>query len=61
MHCGCLADRDSMAMAYANANIAQFINGTGALRSDGHPVLFPYNPKKFEPKKEVLDGPDQNG
>lgn len=47
MHCGCLADKDSMAMAYANANMAEFINGTGGLRADGTPVLFPYNKKKY--------------
>lgn len=48
MHCGCLADKASMAMAYANTNIAEFINGTGALRADGQPVLFPYSRKKYD-------------
>lgn len=41
MFVGCLADRDSLAMAYAKTNVPEFINGTGGLREDGHPVLFP--------------------
>lgn len=56
MHCGCLADRESMAMAYANANIAQFINGTGGLQANGQPILFPYNHQKYED----LYGSDKN-
>lgn len=42
MHCGCLADRDSMAMAYAKSNMAEFINGTGGIKASGEPALFPY-------------------
>jgi hypothetical protein len=42
MHCGCLADRESMAMAYAKSNMAEFINGTGGLKANGEPILFPY-------------------
>lgn len=42
MHCGCLADRDSMAMAYAKENMAEFINGTGAIMANGEPFLIPY-------------------
>lgn len=47
MHCGCLADRESMAMAYAKSNMAEFMNGTGALRANGEPVLFPYREPKL--------------
>lgn len=42
MHCGCLADRESMAMGYSKSNMAEFINGTGAIDENGLPVLFPY-------------------
>ena len=42
MHCGCLADRDSLAMAYAKPNMAEFINGTGAIDERGQPFLIPY-------------------
>lgn len=48
MHCGCLADRDSLAMAYAKPNMAEFINGTAGLKRDGRPVLFPYDRKKYD-------------
>jgi hypothetical protein len=41
MHCGCLADRESMAMSYAKSNMAEFINGTGAIDENGFPILFP--------------------
>jgi hypothetical protein len=41
MFVGCLADRDSLAMAYAKSNIPEFINGTGGIWESGHPVLFP--------------------
>jgi len=47
MHCGCLADKESMAMAYAKSNMAEFINGTGGLKSSGEPILFPYKEKKL--------------
>jgi hypothetical protein len=42
MFCSCLADRDSLAMAYAKNNVPEFINGTGGLHANGEPVLFPY-------------------
>ena len=42
-HGGCLADRDSMAMAYAKSNLAQFVNGTIGLNEKGKPILFEYN------------------
>jgi hypothetical protein len=41
MFVGCLADRDSLAMAYAKTNIPEFINGTGGITEFGHPILFP--------------------
>jgi hypothetical protein len=47
-HGGCLADRDSMAMAYAKNNLKQFINGTIGIKADGEPVLFPYDKNKYE-------------
>jgi hypothetical protein len=46
MHCGCLADRESMAMAYAKSNMAEFINGTGGITASGEPILFPYSEAK---------------
>lgn len=46
MHCGCLADRESMAMAYAKTNMAEFINGTGYLDKQGSPFLFRYKDVK---------------
>ncbi len=45
-HGGCLADRDSMAMAYAKNNLAQFSNGTIGLKANGEPVIFPFKLKK---------------
>ena len=48
MYLGCLADRDSMAMAYNKPNMADFINGTGGLLENGEPVLFRYTPEKYE-------------
>lgn len=47
MHCGCLADRESMAMAYAKVNMAEFINGTGGLKASGEPILFRYDPRRY--------------
>jgi hypothetical protein len=54
MHCSCLADRESLAMAYAKTNMAEFINGTGMLMEDGEPQLKLYRKEKYE------DGPTQN-
>jgi predicted MPP superfamily phosphohydrolase len=42
MMIGCLADQDSMAMAYAKNNVGEFINGTAYLRASGEPVLVPF-------------------
>jgi hypothetical protein len=39
VHSSCLADRDSMAMAYAKANMAEFINGTTSIDEAGDPHL----------------------
>jgi hypothetical protein len=51
-HGGCLADRDSMAMAYAKSNLKQFSNGTIGLKANGEPILFPYkNPIPPIPKQ----------
>jgi hypothetical protein len=64
MHCGCLADQEKMAFAYAKANLKEFINGTGGLYADGEPVLFPYRKEKHEKassKKEVCEVPLPTG
>ena len=47
-HFGCLADKDSMAMSYAKANMAEFMNGTGGISASGEPILFPYPKGKYE-------------
>lgn len=47
-HGGCLADKDSMAMAYAKSNLKQFSNGTIGIKSNGEPILFPYLKSKYE-------------
>jgi hypothetical protein len=52
MHCGCLADRDSMAMAYAKSNMAEFINGTGAIDENGGPFLIPFRDLTKKDKNE---------
>ena len=49
MFVGCLADRDSMAMAYAKNNLADFLNGTGGIKANGEFQLFHYHPKRDEP------------
>jgi hypothetical protein len=47
-HFGCLADQESMAMAYSKSNMAEFMNGTGGIKGNGEPVLFPYHKGKYE-------------
>lgn len=49
MFIGCLADEDSLAMAYGKNNLPKPINGTGGLKANGEPLLFRYNPKKYSP------------
>lgn len=48
MHCSCLADKDSLAMAYAKTNMAEFINGTGVIMQDGSPTLILYRKNRYE-------------
>jgi hypothetical protein len=56
-HGGCLADRDSMAMAYAKSNLKQFCNGTIGLKASGEPILFPYRDLIPPIPKEANDRP----
>lgn len=42
MFVGCLADSESLAMAYGRNNVGIPILGCGGIRSNGEPVLFPY-------------------
>lgn len=51
MFVGCLVDGDSLAMAYGKNHLPKPILGTGGLKANGEPILFPY--REIKTPKEI--------
>lgn len=47
MFIGCLVDEKSLAMAYGKNHLPKPILGTGGLKANGEPILFPYKEIKI--------------